>query len=246
MRRPGRFVGWATAAILLGWALSWALPLLPGALARSGVFRVQDVRVEGARRLSERQVVELAAVPAEASLLDDPGPVAERVERHGLVREAVVMRRLPATLVVRIVEREPVALLSDSVLEPVDREGRRLPIDPTRLRVDLPLLKPRESSRAVAPPAALASAAGEIARLAEAEPTLWANISVATAEGRRHVVLDLAEPPVRLRVRIPLTPPRLREALAVLADATGRTGAPPASLDLRFADQVVVARGEND
>ncbi len=246
MRRPGRFVGWATAAILVGWALSWALPLLPEALARSGLFRVGHVRVEGARRLSERQVVELAAVPAEASLFDDPRPVAERVERHGLVREAVVTRRLPATLVVRVVEREPVALLSDSVLEPVDREGRRLPIDPTRLRVDLPLLKPGRSSRAAVPLAALVPAAGEIARLAETEPTLWANISAATAEDRRHVVLDLAEPPVRLRVRIPLTPPRVREALAVLADATSRTGAPPVSLDLRFADQVVVARGEDD
>ena len=97
MRRPGRFVGWATGAILVGWALSWALPLLPEALARSGVFLVEDVRVEGARHLSERQVVELAALPAEASLFDDPGPVAERVERHGLVREAIVMRRFLAT-----------------------------------------------------------------------------------------------------------------------------------------------------
>ena len=246
MRRPGRFVGWSTAAILVGWALSWALPRMPETLADVDVFRVRTVRVEGARRLSEKQVVELAAVPAEANLWDDPGPVVARVERHALVREAAVARRFPATLVVRIVEREPVALLSDSVLQPVDRDGHRLPLDPARLRVDLPLLQPEGSSPAAAVPAALAPAAREISRLAEADPALWANISMVTVDGQRYVALDLGEPPVRLHTRIPLTPPRLREALAVLADATNRTGEPPASLDLRFADQVVVARGEND
>ena len=246
MRRPGRFLGWSIAAILAGWALSWALPRLPETIAGTGIFRVRNVHVEGAGRLSEAQVVELADVPAQASLWDDPGPVVARVRRHGLVREAAVKRHFPATLVVSIVEREPVALLTGPVLEPVDREGLRLPLDPARLRVDLPLLRPEGPSRAAALPAALAPAAGEIARLAEAAPALWANISVVTADGRQHAVLDLDEPPVRLHVRLPLTPPRLREALAVLTDASGRMGSLPVSLDLRFADQVVVARREND
>ena len=46
MRRPGRFFGWLTAAVLVGWALSWALPRLPRTLAAVDWFRVRTVHVE--------------------------------------------------------------------------------------------------------------------------------------------------------------------------------------------------------
>jgi len=245
MRRPGRFVAWLTAAILVGWGLSWALPRVPRRLAEIDWFRVRAVRVEGAKNLSAEEVERLAAVSPSANLWDDAEPVAARVRAHPLVREVAVSRRLPATLLIRVTEREPVALLPTPTLEPVDRDGRRLPLDPARLRLDLPVLRPARAGAAASTPAALAPAAREIARLAEAEPTLWANVSVVTAEGARDLMLDLSEPAVRMHVRIPLTPLRLREALAVLDDATGRTGEPPATLDLRFADQVVIRRGES-
>ena len=221
MRRPGRFVAWLTAAILVGWGLSWALPRVPRRLAEIDWFRVRAVRVEGAKNLSAEEVERLAAVSPSANLWDDAEPVAARVRAHPLVREVAVSRRLPATLLIR------------------------LPLDPARLRLDLPVLRPARAGAAASTPAALAPAAREIARLAEAEPTLWANVSVVTAEGARDLMLDLSEPAVRMHVRIPLTPLRLREALAVLDDATGRTGEPPATLDLRFADQVVIRRGES-
>jgi len=251
MRRPGRLFAWLTAAMLLGWGLSWALGptrgawgVAPRTLAEVNWFRVRAVRVEGLRNLSAEEVERVAAVPAQANLWDDPEPVAARVRAHALVREVSVVRRLPATLVVRVSEREPVALMPTPTLEPVDREGHRLPLDPARLRLDLPVLRPGGSSAAARAPAAIAPAAREIARLAEADPSFWANVSVVSAEGSRDVTLDLSEPAVRVRVRIPLTPLRLREAMAVLDDVTGRTGEPPAIIDLRFADQVVVRRGE--
>jgi cell division protein FtsQ len=246
MRRPGRLFGWLTAAMLVGWGLSWALPRMPRTLAEVDWFRVRAVRVEGVRNLSSDEVERVAAVPPEANLWDDLAPVAARVRVHPLVKEVEVTRRLPGTLRVRVVEREAVALLPTPTLEPVDVEGRRLPLDPARLRLDLPVLRPARATAAAAAPAAIAPAAREIARLAEAEPTLWANVSVVTAEGARDVVLDLSEPAVRLRVRTPLTPLRLREAMAVLDDATSRTGEPPATVDLRFADQVVIRRGESN
>ena len=246
MRRPHRVVGWLTAAVLLGWGLSWALARAPRTLAELDWFRVRAVRVVGVRNLSAEEVERAAAVPPDANLWDDPAAVAARVRAHPLVREVAVARRLPATLVLRVEEREPVALLPTPTLEPVDREGRRLPLDPARLGLDLPVIRPARATAAAAAPPALAPAAREIARLAEADPSFWANVSVVTAEGARDLALDLIEPAVRLRVRIPLTPPRLREALAVLDDATGRQGEPPATVDLRFADQVVVRRGGID
>jgi cell division protein FtsQ len=232
--------------MLIGWGLSWVAPRTPRTLAEVDWFRVRAVRVEGVHNLSAEEVELTAALELGANLWDDPAPVAARVRAHPLVRDVSVFRRLPGTLLLRVAEREPVALLATPTLEPVDVEGRRLPLDPARLRLDLPVLRPARVAAAAAAPAAIAPAAREVARLAEAEPALWANISMVTAEGARDVVLDLSEPAVRLRVRTPLTPLRLREAMAVLDDATGRTGEPPATVDLRFADQVVIRRGESN
>ncbi len=230
--------------MLVGWGLSLAAPHVPRTLAELEWFRVRELRVEGIRYITADEVERIAAVPIEANIWDDPSPIEARVRAHPLVGEASVVRRIPGTLVVRIEEREPVALLPTPALEPVDRDGRRLPLDPARLGLDLPLIQPRRSHPGAATAAALAPATREIARLAEVDPTLWANLSVVTTDGAHDVELELADPAVRLLTRIPLTPVRLREALAVLSDATGRTDEPPATLDLRFADQVVVRRGE--
>src|SRR5687767_11927888 len=98
MRRPGRFVGWLTAAMLIGWGLSWVAPRMPRTLAEIDWFRVRAVRVEGVRNLTAEEVERLAAVPATANLWDDPTPVAARVRAHPLVREVTVSRRFPHTL----------------------------------------------------------------------------------------------------------------------------------------------------
>ena len=113
---------------------------LPRTLAEVEWFRVRAVRVDGVQHLSAEEVERIAAVPADANLWDDPEPVAARVRAHPLVKDVVVARRLPGTLWFRVVEREPVALLPTPTLEPVDVEGRRLPLDPARLHLDLPVL----------------------------------------------------------------------------------------------------------
>lgn len=249
MRRPGRFVGWIVVALLLGWALSWGIPRAPGALAQLDWFPVHGVRVEGTRYLTEEEVREVAAVPADANLWDDVEPVAARVRAHPLVRDVRVSRRLPGTLVVRVEERQPVALVPTPTLEPVDRDGRLLPLDPAVHRLDLPVIRPRRPERfAAPPPPAIAAAAREAARLAEQDPAFWEGVSEVTEDGSREVTLEWAGAdgfPVRLRFRAPLAQARLREAMAVLHDVSGRGGPAPVLLDLRFADQVVVRWGES-
>ena len=246
MRRPGRFVGWLTAALLIGWGLSWAVPLVPGALARVDWFRVRALRVEGVRYLTAADVERAAAVPAHANLWDDVAPVAARVRALTMVKEVRVSRRLPGTLVVSVQERRPVGLLPTPTLEPVDEDGRRLPLDPALHRLDLPVIRAGRPTRGPPASAAIAAATREAARLAEADPEFWGGVSVVTAEGSRDVTLEWGDAPVRLLFRIPLAQLHIREAMAVLADATDRGGAAPTVIDLRFADQVVVRWGETD
>ena len=72
MRKPGRFVGWLSAAVLLGWGLSWAIPRIPGALDDLDWFRVRSLRVEGLRYLRTEEVKLTAAVPKDSNLLTYP------------------------------------------------------------------------------------------------------------------------------------------------------------------------------
>src|SRR5262245_6801527 len=97
--------------MLVGWGLSWAAPRIPPALARVDWFRVRGVRVEGVHYLTASEVEEVADVAPDANLWDATGPVAARVRTHPLVRDVRVSRRLPATLVLHVEEREPVGLV---------------------------------------------------------------------------------------------------------------------------------------
>lgn len=83
-------------------------------IANSSLFATRDIRVLGNIRLTAREVQELAGVGVGDNLLrlgtDD---AARSLEGSPWVAEASVRRSLPSTLVVRIVERRPVAWLRD-------------------------------------------------------------------------------------------------------------------------------------
>jgi hypothetical protein len=247
-------------AVVGGSVLAWQHA--PEALASSALFRVSEIRFEGARYLDGNAALPIATLPEGFSVWSDLETVAGRVRAHPLVAEARVRRRLPSTLIVEVREREPVGLLPTPTLVPVDAEGRRLPIDPATHRLDLPLFRPRAESippgspppgqgglpSAGAPagedgltPAQLRVLAGEVARLTHLEPVLWTTVSEASLDPWGDVVVRIAEPRTALHFRPPLTAGRLHQGLRVLADALDREpGRVPAAIDLRFADQVVV------
>ncbi len=219
----------------------------PDALASVPFFEVDRLRVDGGRYLDGAEVERAAALPAGFSIWSDLDPVAERLGAHPLVAEVRVRRRLPSTLVVEVREREPVALLPTPAVTPVDAEGRLLPIDPAVHVLDLPLLHPRSTGSAEAlTPVELRILAGEIARLTELEPRLSGIVSEAALDPWGDVIVHLAQPATALHFRPPLTADRLREGLRVLADRLDREpGRVPATVDLRFADQVVVRTSPN-
>ena len=73
--------------------------------------------------------------------LVDVGAIRERLLQFGWVKDARVSRRLPDTLVIDIVEREPAALWQDKQrLALIDTEGVVLDRVPVDTMPDLPLL----------------------------------------------------------------------------------------------------------
>jgi hypothetical protein len=248
-------VGLGTVALLLG------VGRVAKALTQVEWFHVRTVELEGNRYLGQEEAMAHLSLSSQRSVWDDLEPVEARLRSHPLVLEARVRRRPPSTLILTVTERDPVAFLPTPVLAPVDRDGRRLPIDPSEHPLDLPLLQAGtegwngagtggtvspgapdgEGGDGTLTPVQLRILAGEVSRLGALEPDVAASLSDAALDRWGDVILRLSEPAVEIRYRPPLAPGRLREGLQVLGDALDR--APerrPRAVDLRFEDQVVV------
>ena len=243
MRRALRGLLWVTMAVCAGLAAAWA----PDAMAELEFFRATDFRVEGNRRLSVAEIVEAADLPPYASVWDDPTPWILSLRRHPLVLEAEVRPDYPRRLVFRVVEREPVALYPTPLLEPVDREGRILPIDPTEDMLDLPIVSPSRGavSDGRLTPSELRLLTAEAARLREVDPSFLRTISELGIDARGDLVARVVSNGMVFRFRAPISVERLERGLDALADAmVRRPEDTPTSVDLRFADQVVISYSE--
>jgi cell division protein FtsQ len=221
-RRRVKRVGQLSALLAL-----MALPWWGRALLREmDFFRVRRVEIEGARYAAPDEIVSRLRVDTTASVWDDVTPLEARVREHPQVRDARIRRKLPGTLVVVVTENPPVALVSTAKgLEVTDATGRALPVDPTTIDVDLPVLVRRDTL--------LLRLLG--AMRAE-DPALFARVSEAGRNPRGDVVLVLPEH--RVLAGADVTVQRLADLLPVELDLA-RRALRVAELDLRFRDQVV-------
>ncbi|HET7583393.1 MAG TPA: FtsQ-type POTRA domain-containing protein [Gemmatimonadaceae bacterium] len=216
--------GWSAviAALALLASPVWAPPLL----SHLSYFRVRSVEIVGARFIPQRDVLGRLALDSGASVWDDYAGAEQRIRTHPQVASVHIGRRLPGTLVVRLEEDAPVALVAtDSGVVAVDVRGRILPIDLLRVNVDLPVLAAPDTS-------VLALLDGVRTRL----PALFARISDVERAGAGELVLHLNR--VTVRARRGVTPRRLGDIIPVERDLE-RRHASVAELDLRFRDQVI-------
>ena len=228
---------WIFAVSGMALAVDW----LPDALAELDFFRARDFRVVGVRTLDEDSVLEVASIPPFVSVFDDPRPWEERLEKHPLIRQVVIKPRLPATLVITVEERTPVAFVASPVLEPVDRDGHVLPLDPGVHWLDLPLLRAAGTTAKELSASQVGVLATEVERLLADDPSFVAGVSEMSIDVRGDATATMPGN-VILRFRPPLTHRRLRDGLTALEDAIRRHPARRASVvDLRYADQVVVS-----
>jgi cell division protein FtsQ len=157
-------------------ALQYAADRVLDGTARLGLV-VTDIKVEG-RETTERETI-LAALdtgPGAPILAMSPKRAKEQLETLPWVRSAVVERRLPDTLYVRLVERKPLALWQHrGKLELIDQEGGVIPITRLDRFAKLPL---------VVGEGAAGHAAGLLDMLAT-EPDLASRVSAAIRVGDR-------------------------------------------------------------
>ena len=218
--------GIALAAFFVLLSPFWA-PLL---LKRLAFFRVRTVEIVGARYVLPAELLERLKVDTLDSVWDAKGPLEARVKSHPLVRDVEIARRLPGTLVVRLQEHVPVALVATTNgFKAYDARGVALPIDPTAADVDAPIL--------ARPDTALLRLLGS-ARTEQ--PDLYGRVSEIRREragpGETDLVFMLDSLPVRAPSGVTLS--RLAEVELVEQDLARRR-LRAIELDLRYRDQVI-------
>ena len=224
-RRGPRWLRIALAAIVVVFVIS--LPWSGPALLRNLVFfRVRKVEIRGAVYLTPSEVLAKLRVDSTANVWDDPSPLVARLMTHPQIRSVTVTRKLPSTLVVRVDENLPVALVPNAKgFAVIDGHGMPLPIDPAATKLDLPIVASRDTM-----------IARLLAEVRAGYPTLFKRVSEVSREGPNELLVRL--PAVRVRALATVTADRLAE-IAPVEDDLARRHLAVAELDLRYRDQVI-------
>jgi cell division protein FtsQ len=200
----------------------------PRVLRHLAFFRVRRVEILGARYTAPGELLDRLRVDTTRSVWDPLEPLAARVRSHAQVESVTVTRRLPGTIVVRVTERHPVALVeAPGGMRAVDERGRRLPLDPSRTPVDAPIVTaaPRDTM--------VYHLLGDMQREA---PAMYARLSSIRATGADEIVLQIADLSVRAMTNVTLA--RLGDIDPIQRDLMRRQ-LRAAEIDLRYRDQVI-------
>jgi hypothetical protein len=247
LRKAGIVGGIVAVLGGIGW-LAVSVPLWLGTLE---VFRVADVEFEGVKWTPTAELRAALALPDSASVWHDIEPWAQALESHAMILRASVRRKMPSTLVFSVEEREPVALAATPMLEIIDRDGHVLPLDPSALPIDLPIVHPVPDPAGASDPEAASDPVAVALRLRpgvqavermRADPVFYSDLSEVLVDERGQLTALWGEAnTVTFRLSDPVEPGRLHEGLRVLDDALQRfPNRTPREVDLRFVEQVVV------
>ncbi|HET8622545.1 MAG TPA: FtsQ-type POTRA domain-containing protein [Gemmatimonadales bacterium] len=219
-----RTVGMAAAGAVVLAAL-WLAG--PSVLNRMEFFRIRRIEVSGARNHSADAVVDALMLGRRSSVFDDLNGMRRRIARLPAMEEVEVRRRLPGTLVVSVVETEPIALARqrNGRLIPIDLRGLPLPYDPAQAAPDLPIAASADSL--------LARVLGVFR---DADPALFARL---VTGARVDDAILLEADGRRLWLSGTATVQDVRAVAAVAADLARRQRG-WTELDGRFAGQVIV------
>jgi cell division protein FtsQ len=159
-------------------AVTWGY----GLTGKAGL-EVVDLLVEGRDRSLRSRILEALEVRRGTPILQlDPNTARERLKALPWVEDATVERRLPHTVYVRLIERQPLALWQQGGrLAVIDRAGKVVPEAEPRRFAMLPLV--------VGPDAP--QHAAEIISVLHSEPGLMTKVTAAVRVGGRRWSIQL-------------------------------------------------------
>ncbi|MBV8936710.1 MAG: FtsQ-type POTRA domain-containing protein [Alphaproteobacteria bacterium] len=210
-------------------ALQYAADRMLDGSARLGLV-VTDIKVEG-RETTDRETIlaALGARPGTPILATNPSQAKGQLETLPWVRSAMVERRLPDTLYVRLVERKPLALWQHGgKLELIDQEGTVIPVTRLERFAKLPLVVGEGA----------ASHAAELLDMLAKEPDLASRVSAAIRVGDRRWNLRIDN---AIDVLLPAdTPASAWTQLARLERSSSILKRDVQTVDVRLPDRLVL------
>jgi cell division protein FtsQ len=210
-------------------ALQYATDRVLDGSARLGLV-VTDIKVEG-RETTDRDTIlaALGAGPGTPILAMSPRRAKGQLETLPWVRSAVVERRLPDTLYVRLVERKPLALWQHGgKIELIDQEGGVIPVSRLDRFAKLPLVVGEGA----------ASHAAVLLDMLATEPDLASRVSAAIRVGDRRWNLRIDN---AIDVLLPTeTPASAWAQLARLERSSAILKRDVQTVDVRLPDRLVL------
>jgi cell division protein FtsQ len=212
-------------------------------------FHIGRVCVEGNDLVPEKEILALARIPERSSIWkNDLRRIEKRIETHPFIRNAVVARRFPDAVRIRVVEKKPVALVQVSgSLFCLDSEGGLLPAKPGKL-YDLPCV-----DAGTAPPVRIGQILGTerirrsldwLCFVLEKRPSLYPEISEISFSKTDGYVATTSRKGVPVRLGFGCDERKLRVLEAFLQEWVRNPELSHVeSVDLRFEGQVVLRMG---
>lgn len=193
-------------------------------------LRVDDVLVEGRQRSAPSDILKSLGVSRGTPILTfDPHAAKQRLETLPWVYKAIVERRLPQIVYVRLVERQPLALWQrNGTLALIDQVGKVVPNVALGSFSNLPLVVGDDAPQNTT----------ELLAMLASEPDLNAQVSAAIRVGGRRWNIRLDN---GIDVRLPETNPAAAWAqLARVERENGVLERDVIVIDMRQPDRLVV------
>jgi cell division protein FtsQ len=215
-------------------------------LDESSVFTLRSIQIEGNDLLSDEEILSLGELEPGLSARElDLVSVNAHIRENPFVQTVRVHRKLPDRIVIRIEEKEPVALLKvGDTFYCVDAEGLVLPSKPGKL-YDLPVLsgdfKGGLDLGAQAGGARVERGLGFLRTILEDRPELVSVISELVLDDNRELTLYLRRRGIPVRLGKEGYPVKIRCLKAVLERlAQERTFSKVKYVDMRFNGRIFV------
>jgi hypothetical protein len=102
-------------------------PWLRAYIIHHPYFALGEIRVSTGQRLTPKEVIYWSRVLKGTSLWEvSPTEVEQRLVTHPWIRAAYVQRKLPQSLAITVIERQPVAILADGSFTYLDETGETI------------------------------------------------------------------------------------------------------------------------
>lgn len=241
---PARLIAAGLVGIALVGGVVLGLHRLDGWLARSPLFAIRKIGVEGNKHLAKEEVISCSGIKLGQGLYAvDLEKVTARVAANPWVKKATVSRRPPQALLIRIVEREPIAMMTsagrlyaiarDTVAMPLSSSIPDLPlftnVRPDSFRVGRPLKSER-----------LRVLFDFVDRAREIDETFVTKISDLRPAGWGSVAASLMATGLEVRMKLDGLEEQIDRLKGILNRSEFYGEGRVSYVDLRFADQVVV------